>query len=265
MPVDAISDIMALAKRVAGINLTEAKRTLVEGRLAKRLRVLGIDIAEYAQRVVDDVGERGTMLDLLSTNHTAFWREPAHFIDLTDRVLPALAKARAGIAKPRLRLWCAAAATGEEAYTVAMCVRKALRDVQRWDAAILATDISNRALGVARQGVYAEERVAALSAEARRSAFAPHAGAWRVRDDLRSLLHFAHLNLMDPWPMRGPFDAIFCRNVMIYFDDETRNRLVVRLARLLAPGGTLYVGQSESLNAMTTDLRYHAPAVYCAA
>jgi chemotaxis protein methyltransferase CheR len=257
---DPVASIMRLAKELAGIDLSEAKRSMVESRLGKRLRHLACDMTAYARLVHEDHTEQMVCLDLLTTNHTAWLREPSHFEDLERRVLPAL-RGR------RLRIWCAAAATGEEPYTIALCLARSLPEFASWDAGILATDLSTRALGRASDAVYADDRVAALSPSDRQLALEladqgpPR--QWRVRPELRRLVNLARLNLMDDtWPMRGPFEVIFCRNVMIYFDRATQERLVNRLATLLVPGGTLYVGHSESLSAIRHPLRMLAPATY---
>lgn len=254
--MDAAGAVMALVQELTGIRLGPDKRALVEARLGKRLRQLGCDMAEYARRLRHDEGELLRCIDLITTNHTAWKREAAHFRDLAERVLPRLAG--------RLRLWCAAAATGEEPWTIALTVLRAIPDLARWDAAILATDISTRALAVAERGIYTEERVRALDPEERRLALmpGPEPGTWSVRPELRRLVTFARLNLVDDWPLKGPFDAIFCRNVMIYFDRATQTRLVNRLSALLARGGTLYVGMSESLSGIPHPLRALAPATY---
>jgi chemotaxis protein methyltransferase CheR len=262
---DPIAEIMDIAYEVAGITLSENKRSMVAGRLGKRLRQLGCEIDAYVERVRRDPAELTAMLDLLTTNHTAWRREPGHFTDLEQRVIPAIRQVQAGAGRPRLRIWCAAAATGEEPWTIALSLVRALPDLAQWDAAVLATDLSTRALGVARAGCYREERIAALSTQDRALALEPCDGdTYRVRPQLRALVSFARLNLMEPWPLRGPFDCIFCRNVMIYFDQPTQERLVNRLAGLLTPGGTLYVGHSESLSAIDHPLRTIGPATYAA-
>ncbi len=265
---DPIAEIMALAYEVAGINLAESKRSMVEGRLAKRLRELDCDACEYLTRVRKDPKELSAMLDLLTTNHTAWRREPDHFDDFERRVLPTIAKARKGASRPTLRIWCAAAATGEEPWTIALSLIRAIPDIEKWDVAMLATDISTRALGKANAGRYDAGRIAALSSADRDLAVdLAEAGPpvmYSVKPQLRSLVNFARLNLMESWPMRGPFDCIFCRNVMIYFDQKTQERLVNRMAGLLAKGGTLYVGHSESLSAINHPLKAIGPATYVA-
>lgn len=266
--MDAVLSIMRMAKEIAGIDFAESKRSMVESRLAKRIRTLGIDVDAYAERCRKDRHEQARMIDLLTTNHTSFLREADHFADLSRRVLPKIAAARSREQQPRLRIWCAAAATGEEPWTIAMTVAQALPDISRWDAGILATDISMRALERARAGEYSLDRVEPLSSAQRQLAIEPVPGApdrVQVQAGLRRLVQFARLNLMGDWPMRGPFDVIFCRNVMIYFDTPTQERLVNRMARLLAPGGTLYVGHSESLNAIRHPLTPHGAATYVAA
>ena len=265
---DPVADIMAIAYEVAGISLSDNKRSMVEGRLGKRLRQLECGLGDYVQRVRRDPKELTAMLDLLTTNHTAWRREPGHFDDLERRVLPALMKAQKGVSRPRLRLWCAAAATGEEPWTIALSLVRAIPDLAQWDAAMLATDISTRALERAKAGRYDEGRIEALSPADRALALEKVEPGpptiFKVKPQLRALVNFARLNLMEPWPIKGPFDCIFCRNVMIYFDQPTQERLVNRMAALLAKGGTLYVGHSESLSAISHPLRAIGPATYVA-
>ncbi len=264
---DPVLQIMAMAKRLAGIELGEAKRSLVESRLAKRLRELGDPpLEDYVKRCERDPAEQEILLNQLTTNHTAWLREPAHFADFEGRVLPAIIRRQERAVQPKLRIWCAAAATGEEPYTIALCLVRALKDLDRWDAAVLCTDLSTKALALAKAGIYDDQRIDPLSEADRKLAVQAVAvdgqRRWQVRPALRQLLEFARLNLMEDWPMKGPFDVIFCRNVMIYFNRETQARLVNRLAGLLRPGGTLYVGHSESLSAINHPLRARGPAIY---
>ena len=256
----ACGRISRLMYRHAGISLAEHKEYLIQSRLQKRLAKLGLGLGAYADLVEHDAAERGICTDLLTTNHTAWMREPAHFVDFADRVLAGFAQRGA---PRRLRVWCAAAASGEEPYSIALTIAKAMKVPAEWDVAILATDISSRALAKTRLAVYSEERVACLAPSDRQRYLQRSAtGDYRVGDDLRRLVHPASLNLIDAWPMQGPFDVIFCRNVMIYFDRPTQEKLVNRMAQLLAPGGTLYVGHSESLSGIKHPLSTHGPAIY---
>ena len=246
---------------IAGITLGAGKEGLVRARLAPRLRALGLaSFAEYLERVeADRTGaELARMVDALTTNKTSFFREAEHFGVMRDQL------ARPRRSEGRLRIWSAGCSSGEEPYTIAMVLRHALGD--GCDARVLATDISSRMVARARAAEYPVEALDDVPAT-----FAPRHFE-RVRDDAgervrvvqstRALVTVARLNLMAEWPMRGPFDAIFCRNVMIYFDRDTQERLVQRFASLLAPRGLLFVGHSESLSALRHDLRYVCPAVY---
>ena len=244
---------------VAGIQLREGKEGLVRSRLARRLRQLGLaSYDEYLERIAADASRRelAEMVDLLTTNKTNFFRESAHFDFLRTHLLPELAPGP-------VRLWSAGCSTGEEPYTMAMVLREAWPDVERRDVRILATDISRRVLAQATAGVYADATAGDVPAELLRRHFtrAP-GGGWQAGPGLRALVSFAQLNLMGRWPMRGPFQAIFCRNVMIYFDKPTQQKLVARYHELLAPGGYLFVGHSESLSALGHDFTYVQPAVY---
>jgi len=257
--------IRRLIKRQCGIHLNEGKKDLVRGRLAKRLRVLGFDSFRlYLEHLDADASgsELTALLDAISTNQTSFFREPAHFEYLQRAVLPRVA-ARGD---RRLRVWSAGCSSGEEPYSIAITLREGLGELDAWDARVLATDISTRVLAGARRAVYGEDRVAAISPLLRSRYFVCTQTRPRrqygVVPAVRKLVHFARLNLMDSWPMRGPFDVIFCRNVMIYFDRPTRQRLIGRFAGLLAKGGTLFVGHSESLTGIQHPLRYVQPTVY---
>jgi len=262
------NEISEFVKGQCGINLHDGKKELVKARLGKRLRALGLpDFEAYMEHVRQDAAgdELVTMLDALSTNLTSFFRESDHFEYLARHVLPRAAT-KAGGAAPRLRLWSAGCSTGEEPYSLAITLAEHVANLGRWDARILATDLSTRVLARAREGVYDADRVAGLPS----ALVAKHFTAlrddggrrYRVREGLRRLVTFARLNLVEEWPMRGPFDAIFCRNVMIYFDKPTQGRLVERFGNLLAPGGTLCIGHSESLAGVCHSLRYVQPTVY---
>ncbi|KKM45446.1 hypothetical protein LCGC14_1560850 [marine sediment metagenome] len=261
------SEISVLVKELCGINLHQGKKELVKARLNKRLRTLGMPSYDaYIDFVRNDASgaELTMMLDALSTNLTGFFREPDHFDHLRDHVLTQWA--RGGDRTKPLRIWSAGCSSGEEPYTIAISVCEKLADRPFSDAKILATDLSTRVLAAGRKGVYPGERLQAVPPQLRAKHFTcvetrPDK-LFRVNDTLRRLVHFAKLNLMDPWPMRGPFDAIFCRNVMIYFDKDTQGRLVQRFWQLLAPRGRMFIGHSESLAGVRHRFRYVQPTVY---
>ena len=244
-----------LADSVSGIQLDNTKKPLVTARIMHRLRVLGLpDMNAYFALLDSDPKESAKLVDELTTNKTSFFREASHFDVLRNKIIPSL-KDR------RLRIWSAGCSSGEEPYTLAMTVKESGAD--GLDVRILATDLSERMLEKARAGAYAEEILADVAPPLRKKYFDPAGeGQWRVKPLLKSMIQFAPLNLQQPWPMKGPFNAIYCRNVMIYFDRETRQKLISRYADLLAPGGFFFVGHSESLTGITHTLRYVEPAAY---
>ena len=235
-----------LVRDLSGITLSDAKRELVYGRLSRRLRVLGLTSFRQYRRLL--VGARRDMelaefTNALTTNLTSFFREKHHFEILRDHVL---ASGR------RIRIWSAGCSTGEEPCSIAMAIAEALPDWQREDIRILATDLDTSVLMRANAGLYAEERLATLSPERRERFFKREEEEdgrvfWRFDPALAGLITYRPLNLMHPLPMRGPLDAIFCRNVIIYFDKPTQRSLFSRIAPLQAPGGYLFLGHSESL------------------
>ena len=258
--------IRALVRRVAGISLGDGKRDLVRSRLNKRLRVLGLESYDQYLELVEgerETGELTHLLDAISTNVTHFFREPAHFEFLAELLAARAERVRAGRADKRLRIWSAGCSSGEEPYTIAMTACEALGDLQGWDVRILATDISTNVLEKAKRGVYPPEAVARMSRPLVSKYFErPAAGGVAVKPALRRLVHFGRLNLMGPWPMKGPFDAIFCRNVMIYFEKSTQAELVGRYGGLLAPDGVLFIGHSENLTGFAHGFRSVRPTVY---
>ena len=253
--------IQKLAHRRFGLWLRDGKQELVRTRLGKELRRLGVaSFGEYTTLLERDAsGElEEQFTNLLTTNHTHFFREAEHFRFLESKVLPDLA------ARASLDFWCAACATGEEAYTLAMCVAAFLKTPDP-PMSILATDISTRALAVARRGVYDESRFSTVRPEALRPYLLrgrSEPNVYRIRPELRNRIRFEQLNLLGDWPVSRRFPVIFCRNVMIYFDRDTQSRVVNRLAERLEPGGYLFVGHSESLNGYNHPLTYVLPAVY---
>ena len=246
----------------SGIRMRVGKEGLVRARLLKRLRELGlVDFEAYLTHVESEPSRRefGEMIEALTTNKTSFLREVQHFDFLRDHVLPTL--------RGPVRLWSAGCSTGQEPYTLAMLVREGCTGSGTHDARILATDLNRRVLATAKAGVYPDDDMRELP-EAWRTRY------WVSRTDaagrkqyvagatLRQCIRFARLNLMDAWPMSGPFDAIFCRNVMIYFDKATQQQLIDRYWGLLRPGGHLFVSHSESLTGHQHKFRYVQPAVY---
>jgi chemotaxis protein methyltransferase CheR len=233
----------------AGISLPASKANLVYSRLAKRLRALGLEsFRDYCDLVGSGEGaeERHQMIAALTTNVTRFFREPHHFEHLRRRVVEPLAGAiRQG---RRLRLWSAGCSSGQEPYSIALTLLSLMPDARAFDVRILATDINPQVLETARRAVYPAEEVAAVPADLRRSWMETAGqGAMRLDEAPRGLVSFRPLNLIGGWPMKGPFDAVFCRNVVIYFDEATQMRLLSRIASLLRPGGYLYLGHSERM------------------
>jgi chemotaxis protein methyltransferase CheR len=249
-----------------GINLRTAKQQMLSARLSRRLRALELDsFSDYFDLVTrSDSGnrEKREMINAVTTNLTAFFREPAHFHFLRKWLEERRTQQR------RFRVWCAASSTGQEPYTLAMTFHEAFPgQMAGYDVRILATDIDTEVLETARNGVYRTSDVEKLTAE-RQSRFflrGKHgsSGLVRVKPELSRLVLFRPLNLIAPaWPMRGPFDAIFCRNVLIYFDESTQRAVIGRMLDLIRPGGLLFVGHSESLHWSKGMLRMLAHAVY---
>ena len=236
----------------------------MQGRLLRRLRALQLDsFAEYLP-LIEQPGsdEASNFLNAITTNVTEFFREPHHFELLVSTVLPELLKLHAGDRK--LRIWSAGCSTGEEPYSIAMTLAHCGALLPYCDARVLATDICRHALTTAQAGVYRKNAIGDVPSELRARFFedGPPVDGASVITTVKQLVGFARLNLMDPWPMKGPFDVIFCRNVMIYFDRDTQTLLVERMRQLLAPGGFLIIGLAESLSPLQHKYTYHAPSVY---
>ncbi len=242
--------IRRLVGERTGIVLSDAKRDMVYGRLARRLRALGLrSFRDYlAGLQAGDDEEMVAFTNALTTNLTAFFREPHHFEFLQRTLLPELLQQKRG--SRRLRIWSAGCSTGEEPYSIAMVVRETVPD--DWDVKILATDLDSDVVRHAREGIYRAERVEGLSRERLRRwvrrGKGDKADLVRMAPALRQLITFKTLNLMDAWPMRGPFDFIFCRNVVIYFSKDTQRVLFDRFAEYLPANGHLFIGHSESLH-----------------
>lgn len=248
----------------SGISLGERKEALVAARVGKRMRVLEIDdYATYLRRVMND--ETGAevvhLLDAISTNVTSFFREENHFEFLEDVILHWLAKGQ-----NRFRLWSAACSTGEEPFTLAMTLMECFNG-HKIDLKILATDISTRALDKCREATYDKEKLKKIPPLLRDRYFDAHKNeegiTYGLKAAIKNTVVFKRLNLSrPPFPMHGPFDVIFCRNVMIYFDNYVRGNLLADMYRLLRPGGYLMVGHAESLTGMVSDFRTVRPSIY---
>ena len=240
-----------LVKELTGINLSDQKRELVYGRLARRLRALHLrTFAEYRDLLASDGGrEIGELCNAITTNLTSFFRESHHFDYLREQVLQPLAAQRAS--RRRVRIWSAGCSTGEEAYSLAMTVIESFPDLRTWDVKILATDLDSDVLAKAQRGVYTADRVRSIGPQRLGRFFVEKRGKdgvlYEVSAELSALITFKQLNLMHPLPMKGPLDAIFCRNVVIYFDKDTQRELFSRVATLQRPGDLLFLGHSESL------------------
>ncbi len=269
----AISDgefgaLRDLIHRRFGINLTEQKRSLLVGRLQKLMRTRGFGtFQQYVDFLTQDKSEQGLseLVDLISTNHTYFNREKDHFDYFYDTALPTVIERLKRQNRRDLRVWCAGSSTGEEPYTLVMLMMEYLgSDYKNWDAGILATDISDRALSAARTGNYPRDRVEQLPPNLRNKYFSPTAdNLLGVREDVKREATYRRLNLMNKsFPFKKPFQIIFCRNVMIYFDQPTRDALVARFHQCTEPGGYLFIGHSETLGRSQTLYRYLQPALY---
>jgi chemotaxis protein methyltransferase CheR len=253
---EEFSAFRELIHREAGISLSDAKKQLVCSRLGKRLRHLKLEsFSQYYDYLMNDDPrgeERLQMINCLTTNKTDFFRENHHFEFLRDQLIPELRDRAVRGGPKRLRIWSAACSSGEEPYSIAMTVREALAGSPGWDVKILASDIDTVMLAAAEQGIYKQDRVADVPEELLRRYFLRGKGEWdgqfKVKRELGEMIAFRRVNLIEyPWPFRGPFDAVFCRNVVIYFGRPTQQRLFEQISRVLSPDGYLFVGHSENL------------------
>ncbi|HKE89098.1 MAG TPA: protein-glutamate O-methyltransferase CheR [Gemmatimonadales bacterium] len=257
-----------LILREAGIFLSEAKRALLVGRLIRRVRELELPTfgAYYSRIAGGDAQELVRLLDAIATNETHFFREPKQFELLEDRVCGEwLVQAAAAQRARRVRVWSAACSTGEEPYSIAMVLLDRLGE--DWDLEIVASDLSTKVLDRAAQAVFPIGRADEIPEHYRRRfmlrGIGPEEGNCRAGKAVRAPVRFERINLNDDeYPVTGMFDAIFCRNVLIYFDSPSRMRVIERLTRRLVPGGYLFLGHAESAARTATDLRPVMPAVY---
>jgi chemotaxis protein methyltransferase CheR len=257
-------------KKVAGINLHEGKRELLKARLGKVLRKRNIpSFQQYYDMVVNDSSgeEIRLLLDAISTNHTFFFRESDHFLFLQDRVFEILNN---GMRIPvrELRIWSAGCSSGEEPYTIAITLSEVMRKLgnKGVDFKILATDLSTRVLEIASRGIYEQEKIKDVPHELKVRYFQKGVNKWkgyvRVKKEIREKVHFRRLNFMEDFYFRRPFHFIFCRNVMIYFDNPTKEMLVGKFCRYLEKNGYFIIGHSESLTGVRHDLKYLKPSIF---
>jgi chemotaxis protein methyltransferase CheR len=256
-----------LAYQHAGISLSDSKRNLVYGRLSRRLRALSLSsFGEYRAFLEDgDGSEIERFINSISTNHTKFFREDHHFTHFRTSVAQTFAQQDQKKTTRRLRVWSAGCSSGEEPYTIALVLRREIADMARQDVKILATDIDTDILAKASRGEYSADALENIPDPFCRYLQPTEEGEGspvKIAQDVRSLVTFRPLNLMEAWPIKGPFDAIFCRNVMIYFDTPTKTKLIDRFTKLIKPGGWLYIGHSESLIGSHPGLQLMGRTIY---
>jgi chemotaxis protein methyltransferase CheR len=263
---DDFRALIKLAYEHAGIALSDSKRNLVYSRLSRRLRTLKMgSFREYREFLLSEASEIENFINSISTNHTKFFREDHHFDHFRARVAVPFSQSAGQAGGAGLRVWSAGCSSGEEPYTISVVLKRELRSFTNRDVKILATDIDTEVLNRAARGEFAPSTIGDVPK--------PYLSFFKqavvdgkekvvVDDDLRSIIAFRRLNLMDPWPFRGLFDAIFCRNVMIYFDGPTKANLIERFANQIKPGGWLYIGHSESLTGTHPQLRAVGRTIY---
>ncbi|MHC4884849.1 MAG: CheR family methyltransferase [Planctomycetota bacterium] len=260
----------ALVYEHSRIHLGDHKRTLMRTRFSKVMRGLGLStFQDYYRYIVEDTSGQAIseMLNAISTNLTHFFRESKHFEYLSSTYLPELISRCSAEKRTRIRAWSAGSSSGEEAYSIAIILKEALPPDRHWDVKILATDIDSNMLEHGRRGLYAAKQLKDMPPLLKQKyciqAGAREAREYQVVPALKQVVAFRRLNLMEsPWPFHGPFDFIFCRNVMIYFDRPTQEALVNRYHQVLAPGAPLFIGHSESLSSITHPFRYVMPTIY---
>lgn len=260
------SYIVSLVYDRSGIVLGPNKFNMVYSRLARRLRQLQLrSFKSYCELLTGEAGdgEIGFLINAITTNLTRFFRETHHFEHLSRNVLAEIMQSNGS---GKIRIWSAGCSSGEEPYSIAMTISQTIQDFKQWDVRILATDLDTNMVAIGKAGVYSSNAVSELPNAVRMKFFQRFANdkdsSWQIVEPTRKLITFKPLNLLGPWPMKGPFDAIFCRNVMIYFDTETKINLVKRYAQLLKPEGWLYIGHAESLLEDNAGFRLTGRTIY---
>ena len=258
--------ISKLVGERTGIVLSDAKRQMVYGRLSRRLRQLKLDkFSDYLELLTSgDEQELVNFTNAITTNLTAFFRENHHFEYLKKTVIPEVLKNNAH--SKRMRVWSAGCSSGEEPYSIAMCLREMVPKSAGWDIKILATDLDSNMVQRGKEGIYTAERVEGLSPERMKRwvkrGKGENASMVRMHPELREMITFKELNLMHQWPMKGPFDFMFCRNVVIYFSKDTQRVLFDRYADILVDKAHLFIGHSESLNKVTDRFELLGQTIY---
>lgn len=255
-----------LAKRVSGIALADSKKELVYGRISRRLRSLGLGTFREYIDVLEkrDPGELEQFSNMITTNLTSFFRESHHFDYLRLNVMPELMKARSGT--KRINIWSAGCSTGEEPYSIAMTLLEGIPNIKSWNIKVHATDIDSQVVSHAAKGVYELDKVRGIPGNFMERFFmkgvGQNSGFAKVKKEVSDLIEFSQLNLMNTWPFDAPIDVIFCRNVVIYFDQDTQKKLFSRFSDALADDGRLFVGHSEALYKVTDRFDLLGKTVY---
>jgi chemotaxis protein methyltransferase CheR len=260
--------IRRLARTHAGIAIADFKRNMVRRRVSKRLNALGIsDLEEYCDLLTGPQGEKEIqpLINALTTNKTEFFRESHHFEHMRSVALPKFLERCKSSGSRRIRIWSAGCSSGEEPYSIAMTLCDCLADIAQWDIKVLATDIDTEILSRARNGLYKLEDIESLPTQLRAKYVTrqdSNSEHYSIAPCVRNLIVYKRLNLHEPWPMKGPFDIIFCRNVVIYFDKPTQRSLYDRFANIIASDGYLYCGHSESLFGLSVRFEPSGKSIY---
>jgi len=264
---DDFNRLRSLSTEYSGIKVPDDKFDMFYCRLAKRLRILKlVDFKAYCRYLKTHHDEEFTeFINAITTNLTSFFRENHHFEYLRDKVIPDLKRKKSP--NDPIRVWSAGCSTGEEPYSIAMTLMEAGIHPESWNIRILATDLDTQVLTTARTGIYLADRLEGLSTERLKNWFqrskAQQANRVRINPEVGAMVTFKQLNLITPWQLKGPFDVIFCRNVLIYFDQATKASIVNRFAELLPPAQHLFIGHSESLHNLSTHYENIGHTIYC--